>query len=198
MLMYVLYNQVVSLSLANNSLTSILPLSPYLLTTYLPNIVNISLASNSLGRIRDVDCLSASHAQRKNENNKPRGWPGLREMVLTGNPLVESGLRELAYRSYVLCHYGATYPQGADLFHWMSDREIARKFPALTQLDQQPIDPAALAALPVDTGSSSRSSSKVQRSSRPVRQPVVFPLPTTVGFTESEGTRDFVAGFLMK
>lgn len=71
-----------------------------MLTTYLPNLVNVSLASNSLGMIRDVDCLSPAFGKKRRENG-PKGWSQLQELVLTGNPLVETGEQHEAYRRCV-------------------------------------------------------------------------------------------------
>ncbi len=89
--------QVVSLSLAHNHLTSVLPLSPYLLTTSLSKIENVSFASNSLGKLRDMDPFSPAIGKPRGDG-RTKGWPNLRELVLTGNPLVETGAREDHYR----------------------------------------------------------------------------------------------------
>lgn len=76
--------------------------------------------------------------------------------------------------------------------------EIARRFPTLRQLDQQPIDPATIVYQPIKSTASRTSDKPTRTVTRVVREPVVFPLPVSSGFFESEGTRDFVAGFFMK
>lgn len=74
----------------------------------------------------------------------------------------------------------------------------------MRQLDQQPIDPSiafvSTSRTPnsmINPGLSSASKSENAKK-RSTREPVIFPLKVTSGFFESEGTRDFVAGFLMK
>ena len=89
--------QVVSLSLANNNLTSILPLSPYLLASNLPNIRNVSFANNQLSKLRDLDCLSSTVGAARHDK-RPKGWKDLAELVLTGNPIVGVGAKEAEYR----------------------------------------------------------------------------------------------------
>ena len=93
------FSQLVSLSLANNGLTSILPLSPYLLTSSFPNLRNISFASNQLTRRKDFDGLSPCVGSARNDK-KFKGFRNLVELVLTGNPLVGTGAQEATYRVY--------------------------------------------------------------------------------------------------
>ena len=83
-------SQVISLSFANNNLSSSLPLSPYLLTSSLADIENVSFAGNNLSQFRDMDPFSP-HVGKKRNDKKPKGWSKLRELVLTGNPVVSSG-----------------------------------------------------------------------------------------------------------
>ena len=92
--------QIVSLVLANNGLTSLLPLSPFHLTNYLPGILNVSLAGNSLRNMRDLDCLSP-HVGKQRTDGQQKGWAQLRELVLIGNPLVVTGTGEAKYKRYV-------------------------------------------------------------------------------------------------
>jgi hypothetical protein len=85
-------NQVVSLSLANNNLTNIQSLSPFLLTSYLPNLVNVSFASNEISKVKDLNFLSPHMGG--NGLGGPDGTPGwahLRDLVLDGNPLTWKG-----------------------------------------------------------------------------------------------------------
>lgn len=93
--------QIVSLSLAHNNLSSLQQISPFMLTSYLPDILNVSLAGNRLDLIRDIDPVSPIGGA-KSKDKKARGWLKLQELVLTGNPMVETGLREDAYRRFVL------------------------------------------------------------------------------------------------
>lgn len=174
-----LFPDAVSLSLAHNDLNTITSLSPYHLVQALPNIVNLSLASNRLERVRDVDPISPIHGGGKN-NRKPKGWKNLAELVLSGNPCVETGPHEETYRI-----------------------EVSKRFSKLRQLDQQPLDPAIAFAASASTssvgpGSASKRSKGLKEASKIIRTPVTFPVAVNVGFFESEGTRDFVAGFFMK
>lgn len=173
-----LFPDIVSLSLAHNSLSSIINLSPYYLIQHLPNVVNLSLASNMINSLRELDPLSpVSGGNRKGKG--PKGLPGLRELVMTGNPCVETGPREEAYRI-----------------------EVSRKFPSLRQLDQQPLDPSIAFATAASTSKGGPGSAtqlkREKKGSKIVRTPVVFPVAVNAGFFEAEGTRDFVAGFFMK
>ena len=96
-----LYTQIVSLSLAHNDLSSLQSISPFMLTNYLPDLLNVSLAGNRLDLLRDIDAVSPVGGA-KSRDRKPRGWTKLQELVLTGNPLVETGPRENAYRRSVI------------------------------------------------------------------------------------------------
>jgi nuclear RNA export factor len=78
---------------------------------------------------------------------------------------------------------------------------MARRFATLTTLDQQPIDPdiafkAAEQSAKLTPGLS--PSIKSATAKKKQRDPIVFPVPVTGGFFESEPTRDFVGGFLTK
>lgn len=83
-----------------------------------------------------------------------------------------------------------------------SCREIARRFPSLRQLDQQPLDPSiafvsskSAAEAILTPGLSPAAKRDISKGKR---EPIVFPVSVTGSFFESEGTRDFVAGFLTK
>lgn len=82
-----------------------------------------------------------------------------------------------------------------------SSSQMARRFATLTTLDQQPIDPniafkAAEQSAKLTPGLS--PSIKSATAKKKQRDPIVFPVPVTGGFFESEPTRDFVGGFLTK
>ncbi|SCV68405.1 BQ2448_526 [Microbotryum intermedium] len=170
-----MFPEVVSLSLANNNFPSLLPFSPHLLTTSLPNIENLSLANNRLRAFHDLDSLSP-HTGKVRNDGKPKGFPKLKELVLKGNPMVEKS----DYK-----------------------RQIARRFSTLSSLDQEPIDTSiAFSDRPGDSVSDlspglspglARQSAKGRN-----REPIVFPVPIAPGFFDLKVTRDFVAGFLGK
>ncbi|KAI5479212.1 nuclear RNA export factor 1/2 [Pseudohyphozyma bogoriensis] len=172
-----MFPDVISLSLANNKLTSVLPLSPYLLTTSLPNIQNVSFASNSLARIRDLDPFSPSIGKPRGDG-KQKGWAKLQELVMTGNPLVGTGDAEASYRS-----------------------EVARRFPALRQLDQTPLDPSiafAAAASAPPTATPGLSNAAKREAAKSKQPPVAFPKEVRGGFIESDGVGGVVGPFLEK
>ncbi|KAK4054836.1 nuclear mRNA export, poly(A)+RNA binding protein [Microbotryomycetes sp. JL201] len=171
---------VVTISFANNQLKSLLPLSPWLLTSSLPNVENVSFAKNLLSNWRDLDPFSPTVGKTRTDG-KPKGWPKLKELVMTGNPMVKT--------------------EGDEAHEYQV--QMARRFANLTQLDQKPIDPAI--AFQAKTSGSSVSSltpglspsvKKEKSKPRSKREPIVFPLSIAPGFFESEPTRDFVAGFL--
>lgn len=180
-----MFPDVVSLSLANNNLSSLLPLSPYFLTTSLPNIENVSFAQNRLSHFSNLDPFSPLIGKKRGDN-KPKGWSKLKELVMKGNPMCHSAGNEEVYQ-----------------------REMAKRFATLRTLDQSPLDPSIAfqvtqaresgVALSGDVGpglSSKVKSEKAKAASR--KEPVVFPLEMKDGFFESDGARDFVGGFLAK
>ncbi|KAM0793164.1 hypothetical protein ACM66B_000638 [Microbotryomycetes sp. NB124-2] len=174
------FPSIVTISFANNKFSSLLPLSPWLLTSTLPNIENVSFAHNLLSHWRDLDPFSPTVGKSRTDG-KPKGWAKLKELVMTGNPLVKT--------------------EGDEAQEYKV--QMARRFATLTTLDQQPIDPA-IAFQAKTSGASvgsltpglSPSVKKEKSKSRSKREPIVFPLPIAPGFFESEPTRDFVAGFL--
>lgn len=89
--------QVVSLSLANNNLTSLLPLSPYFLTSSLPNIENVSFAQNRLSNFNNLDPFSPLVGKKRGDK-KPKGWKNLKELVMKGNPMCHSAGNEEVYQ----------------------------------------------------------------------------------------------------
>ncbi|BGP12687.1 nuclear mRNA export, poly(A)+RNA binding protein [Rhodosporidiobolus nylandii] len=171
--------QVISLSLANNTLSSILPLSPFLLTSSLPNIENVSFANNNLSHFRDMDPFSPLVGKER-KDKKPKGWGKLKELVLTGNPVVHSGGTVQTY-----------------------EREMARRFATLRTLDQKPLDPTiafSVAQKAAADGTTPGLSGRVksEKAKQAKREQVVFPVEIKGGFFESDQTRDFVGGFFLK
>ncbi|KAK4704483.1 nuclear RNA export factor, partial [Phenoliferia sp. Uapishka_3] len=177
-----LFPECISLSLANNHFTSMLPLSPFYLTTSLPNLQNVSLAGNNLSRLRDLDAFSPTFGVPRGDK-KQKGWKNLTELVLTGNPMVGEGEAQERYRI-----------------------EIARRFPTLKVLDQQPIDANiafaashAVSSVPDrNPGLSSVAKKEAARAAKAAQVNIIFPVPISGGFFESDTTRDFVAGFFTK
>ncbi|POY71352.1 hypothetical protein BMF94_5664 [Rhodotorula taiwanensis] len=175
-----MFPDVISLSFANNNLTSTLPLSPYLLTSSLSDIENVSFAGNNFSQFRDMDPFSPDVGKKRNDK-KPKGWSKLRELVLTGNPVVHSGGGSTTY-----------------------EREMARRFATLRTLDQKPLDPSIAFAVGQDRangvvdspGLSARVKSEKAKAAK--REAITFPLPISGGFFESEGARDFVGSFFIK
>ncbi|GAA5834484.1 hypothetical protein JCM9279_004329 [Rhodotorula babjevae] len=176
-----LFPNVVSLSLANNDLTSLLPLSPWLLTSNLPNIQNVSFAGNGIKSFRDLDPFSPLVGKER-KDKQPKGWRNLKELVLTGNPVIASGGQPDTYA-----------------------KEMARRFATLRTLDQQPIDPSIAFTVGQERstfgaeGPGLSSKLKSEKAKATKREPVVFPVDITRGgFCEPDGLTGFVGAFLAK
>lgn len=162
-----------------------------------------------LSHYRDLDPFSPLVGKARSDG-KPKGWPKLKELVMTGNPLVKTeGEEAREYQMFVQTSRSSLTHESIRSVVLTSmplfNRQMARRFATLTQLDQQPIDPAiAFQAKTTGTGVGgltpglSPSVKKDKAKSRARREPVVFPLPIAAGFFESEPTRDFVAGFFIK
>ncbi|GAA6036654.1 hypothetical protein JCM8097_001275 [Rhodosporidiobolus ruineniae] len=169
---------VITLSVANNNLSSLLPLSPFLLTSMLPNIENVSFANNNITRFVDLDPFSPLIGKER-KDKKPKGWSKLKELIMMGNPVVNSGGTAQTY-----------------------EREMARRFATLTTLDQKPLDPSIAFSVKqqADAGLTPGLSSKVksEKAKAAKREKVVFPAEIQGGFFENDQTRDFVGGFFQK
>lgn len=90
------YPDVVTISLANNGLRSLGPVSS--LPTYFPNLQNLSLEGNELKWVKDLD----TYASRKHK------LTNLKELLLTGNPVQASAIaagNEEGYRREVLAKF---------------------------------------------------------------------------------------------
>ncbi|GAA5916790.1 hypothetical protein JCM6882_004167 [Rhodosporidiobolus microsporus] len=174
-----MFPDVISLSLANNNLSSLLPLSPFLLTSSLANIENVSFANNNLSQFRDMDPFSPLIGKER-KDRKPKGWSKLKELVLSGNPIVNSGGTTQTY-----------------------EREMARRFATLRTLDQKPLDPTiafSVAQKAAEEGANPGLSSRVksEKAKQAKREQVVFPLEIKGGLHENDETREFVGQFFMK
>ena len=112
------------MSLAHNKLSNGVYFTS--LAHYIPGLVNLSLEGNSLRTFRDLDYLSG----RKGKLEK------LRELILKGNPI-----REIEYQNNRIGKYKRYSPRVAFRvrFLHMTGSEVARRFPALDILDQEPV-----------------------------------------------------------
>ncbi|GAA5865493.1 hypothetical protein JCM8547_001263 [Rhodosporidiobolus lusitaniae] len=174
-----MFPNVITLSLANNSLSSLLPLSPFLLTSSLPNIENVSFAHNNLSQFRDLDPFSPLIGKER-KDRKPKGWSQLKELIMMGNPMIGSGGTTQTY-----------------------EREMARRFATLRTLDQKPLDPTIAFAVAQRAGADGSAPGlaprvKSEKAKQAKREQVVFPLEIKSGFFESDQTRDFVGQFFLK
>ncbi|KZV64741.1 NTF2-like protein [Peniophora sp. CONT] len=114
---------VTTISLAHNHLQSLSKVAT--IAHYLPDIVNLSLEGNNLRIWKDLDTISAL-TDRKDKLSK------LKELILIGNPIREDDIKAgklEAYRS-----------------------GIARRFPSLEMLDQEPMTRIAFASEPGASG----------------------------------------------
>ncbi|KAG6840672.1 hypothetical protein C0991_005177 [Blastosporella zonata] len=73
--------KVQTLSLSNNNLEGV---HLQHLSHYLPDLVNLSLENNKIRTLKDLDCLASRRGRLLN----------LKELVLTGNPVREQGMKE--------------------------------------------------------------------------------------------------------
>ncbi|PWZ00567.1 NTF2-like protein [Testicularia cyperi] len=90
------YADVATISLANNSLRNLGPVSS--LPAYFPNLQNLSLEGNELKWTKDLD----TYAARKHK------LTGLKELLLTGNPMYTSAVaagNEDGYRKEILSKF---------------------------------------------------------------------------------------------
>ncbi|KAK7690835.1 hypothetical protein QCA50_005936 [Cerrena zonata] len=93
------------------------------LSHYLPDLQNLSIEGNGLKTWRDLDCI----AGRRTKLTK------LRELILTGNPI-----RDMEYKN----GRGDRYKS-----------EMARRFPSLEMLDQEPIQKITFDVQPAESSS---------------------------------------------
>lgn len=102
-----MFQDIVSISFARNHLKNVQQIST--LAQYLPNIQNISLQDNLIKEYENLEAISGT-GKLKN----------LRELLLTGNPLRESEIKQRNNdRGYI--------------------RNIVKRFPSLVVLDTQPL-----------------------------------------------------------
>ncbi|KAI8086503.1 uncharacterized protein BX664DRAFT_335979 [Halteromyces radiatus] len=101
-------NDVITLSFANNRLHNVQSIST--VSQYLPHVQNLSLQGNSIKAFEGLEALSGTGK-----------LPHLRELVMGGNPIVESEIKKYGNdRGYL--------------------RNMVKRFPSLVLLDGQPVN----------------------------------------------------------
>lgn len=101
-------NDVLTLSLAKNRLHNVQPIST--VAQYLPQVQNLSLQDNHIKNYEGLEALSGTGK-----------LPHLRELIMTGNPLVESECKKYGHaRGYL--------------------RNMVKRFPTLALLDGQSVN----------------------------------------------------------
>ena len=143
---------------------------------YLPKLANLSLEGNSLKAWKDLDYISGRKGKLE----------FLRELILTGNPI-----RELEYQNNRVEKY-KRYEQRAVYnfcFHSMIFSEVARRFPSLEMLDQEPIVKISFDVPHATTSGPSAPNHRPNATTFPVEM-----MPPFV--TGVDG--NFVSGFLMR
>ncbi|KAF7795999.1 hypothetical protein EIP86_007168 [Pleurotus ostreatoroseus] len=126
---------------------------------YLPKLANLSLEGNSLKAWKDLDYISGRKGKLE----------FLRELILTGNPI-----RELEYQNNRVEKYKS---------------EVARRFPSLEMLDQEPIVKISFDVPHATTSGPSAPNHRPNATTFPVEM-----MPPFV--TGVDG--NFVSGFLMR
>ncbi|KAH9817820.1 hypothetical protein DFH28DRAFT_1080950 [Melampsora americana] len=187
-LCFEMYPNIRSLSLADNHLLSLHPMSISSLVATLPNLENISLAGNRLTAFSDLNSLSPVVGGTGPNNGQKQGLLHLRELILTGNPIRNNAEQEgqPALQQYLA--------------------EACRRFPSLQVLDGEPIDPlfkANLSSQP-DRSLSNAIPSRSNADSSPsnpsdsVVEKLPLPLPIKSAFFDDEATSSVVSRFCVQ
>ncbi|KAA1080782.1 nuclear mRNA export, poly(A)+RNA binding protein [Puccinia graminis f. sp. tritici] len=175
-----------SISLAENQLQSLQPMSISSLVATFPELANLSLAGNRLGSFFDLNALSPTTGRGGIMNGCSSGLTSLRELILTGNPLRTHAEKD-----------GQTGLQNY-LF------EVVRRFPSLEVLDGEAIDPAMKATIAATVAAApNRSQSMVEEDMMPKQLdtlPPQPPLPMSIqpAFMNDSSTSTFVAAFCLQ
>ncbi|CAH7689844.1 hypothetical protein PPACK8108_LOCUS24992 [Phakopsora pachyrhizi] len=184
-----MYPDVQSISLADNNLRSLQPMSMGSLVATLPNLINLSLAGNKLELYTDLNSLSPTIGGQGVNNSQKQGLNQLRELILIGNPIrikaEEQGTAGLQQYLFELC----------------------RRFPSLQVLDGEAIDPALVASLAIPStinsqiditspSCSSQTPSKLLDSIGCCQAPL--PINIQPAFLGDQSTSSFVAAFCLK
>lgn len=143
---------------------------------YLPKLANLSLAGNNLRLWKDLEYMSGRKGKLE----------FLRELILAGNPI-----RELEYQNNRVEKY-KRYDQCAVYdfkFYSIITSEVARRFPSLEMLDQEPIVKISFDVPHATISGPSAASHRPNATTFPVEM-----MPPFV--TGVDGT--FVSNFLMR
>ncbi|CAO1613084.1 unnamed protein product [Sympodiomycopsis kandeliae] len=155
-----LYPQIATISLGQNDFKSLIPILT--LPQHIPNLQNLSLENNDLKWTKDLAVL----------NGKSGKFAGLRELVLTGNPMqtnAASALNEEGYRA-----------------------EVISTFPTLTLLDSVDVSQKESAIAQLPSGGKKSKGDQVLGPETPIRN---FPVQTKAGFSD-EAANGIVPSFL--
>lgn len=129
--------QLISLSLASNNLKLLSVLDLRQMVDNLPSIQNISLQDNNISSVAELNGLSWTVPQTLHQT----GLTGLRELILTGNPVARAVPGTPEYENY--------------------RRAVHRRFPTVSQLDGIPVEPLLTPIPPAIRGATS-SASQIQ------------------------------------
>lgn len=180
-----------SISLADNHLQTLQPMSMSILVATFPELANLSLARNRLSSFTELNSLSPTTGGVPIDTQTPKqGFVQLRELILTGNPLRSKAEKDgpMGLQSYLF--------------------EVYRRFPSLEVLDGEAIDPNVKANLFKITHQSTslvfnhhplptNRSLNTPNSPIPHIQP---PLPMSIqsAFFDDPSTSTFAAAFCLK
>lgn len=117
-------SQVQTISLAHNGLGSAIFITT--LSHYLPRLANLSLEDNNLRVWKDLDYISGRRGKLEH----------LRELILKGNPIRELEYQNNRVEKYKTCVMPVVFRSGSEPFFFS---EVARRFPSLEMLDQEPV-----------------------------------------------------------
>ncbi|KAK9899643.1 NTF2-like protein [Cystobasidium minutum MCA 4210] len=178
-----------SISLAKNSLTTLVDLAPAALIRFLPKVQNLSLEGNAITQYADLNPLSTVVGAIT--GSKP-GLGELKELILVGNPLEvrENNKSPTDYQN-----------------------EIRRRFPSLTMLDLKPID-QSIPIPKVDSqapksfipnkpplsiaGRADRKNAQTNGSAQGKPSKVSAPLTVQPAFKDSDASQNAMSQFLVK
>ncbi|MBW0558996.1 hypothetical protein O181_098711 [Austropuccinia psidii MF-1] len=180
-----MYPNVRSISLADNNLKSLQPMSLNSLAITLPQIVNLSLAGNQLSSFTDLNSISPTINQTiSNHQNSKLGLNHLRELILSGNPL-----RVKAEKDGTI-----------GLQHYLI--EACSRFPNLEILDGETIDPSIKSNLPlkIPTQQNTITQTSLSNISSINSQHLIHlnPIPIKPAFLGDQSTSAFASAFCLQ
>ncbi|KAG0148217.1 hypothetical protein CROQUDRAFT_714639 [Cronartium quercuum f. sp. fusiforme G11] len=172
-----MYPNIRSLSLAENNLSTLRPMSIGSLVATLPDLENISLAGNRLTAFSELNPFSPTVGGGGDQKS---GLHHLRELILKGNPIRTNAEKEGAngLQTYLT--------------------ETCRRFPSLQVLDGEAIDPAFKASLPpiqerITTLPNRPDTTKIGPGPEPP-----LPLQIKSAFFDNESTSSVISNFCLK